>query len=101
MAGRADRIVDIIQQEGGRLHWKEVHKRLAKLEGIPEKELNASTVSATVRADNNTRQNRGQALRFNVHGARSHSVRDSSASRSDVSFSISALRSPSGNRPMS
>lgn len=68
MATRADRIFEIIRQAGGRLHWKQVHEKIAELEGISAEELNNSTVSATVRADNSTRQTRGQALRFNVHG---------------------------------
>lgn len=68
MAGRADRIFEIIQQAGGHLHWKEVHEKVAEIEEIPAEELNPSTMSATVRADNNTRQNKEQALRFDVHG---------------------------------
>lgn len=69
MATRADRIYEIIKSNGGRMRVRHVHHRLAEVEEVPREELNMATVPATVRTDNGAREAKGQALRFNVHGA--------------------------------
>src|SRR5438876_7521071 len=66
MAVRADLIFEILQENGGRLRVAEITPRLAEREGAES--LNASIVSATVSQDNRTRENRGDAVRFNTYG---------------------------------
>jgi restriction endonuclease Mrr len=66
MAVRADLIFEILRNNAGRLRVADITPRLAELEGAES--LNASIVSATVSQDNRTRENRGDAVRFNTYG---------------------------------
>ena len=68
MAGRADRIVSILQDRGGRLSVQDIHEELESLEGVNPHDLGAATVPATVRQDNDTRVKKGHAKRFRVYG---------------------------------
>ena len=70
MAGRADRIVSILQNKGGRLRVQEILEELASLEKVALSDLHQATVASTVRQDNQTRVQKGQAKRFRVSGDR-------------------------------
>ncbi|MEX8499203.1 restriction endonuclease [Leptothrix ochracea] len=68
METRAERILKVLGDSGGRLKVSEVHSRICQLENVPEGELNRSTVSATVRQDNKIQSELGKAKRFNIFG---------------------------------
>ena len=66
MAIRADRIYEILTHSGGRLRVGDITTRLAEVEDVDS--LNPSLVPATVSQDNRIRENRGEAVRFNIYG---------------------------------
>jgi hypothetical protein len=66
MPNRSDRIEQILKEAGVRLRPKEIHERLALVEGINPKDLHESTVPSTTRQDNVTRRNAGRQVRFNL-----------------------------------
>lgn len=63
MPTRADRIEEILQENGGRLQVPQISIALAKKEGV-DSDL---PVSQTVRQDNRTRAGRGKAPRFRLN----------------------------------
>jgi restriction system protein len=63
---RADRIEQILQNNGGRLRIGSIWKKLADLEG--DDSLNQAAVSATIRQDNTVRDARGDTPRFKYYG---------------------------------
>jgi hypothetical protein len=66
IATRADRIFEILNNNNGKLKVSKLHELLCKEEGFGS--LNVSTISATVRSDNQSRDARGQSVRFNYSG---------------------------------
>ncbi|MFT3816822.1 MAG: restriction endonuclease [Rubrivivax sp.] len=66
MATRADRIEQILREEGGRARVAQIARTLSEREGVGE--LASATVSATVAQDNKIRDLAGRALRFNTYG---------------------------------
>lgn len=68
MAGRADRLVSILKDNDGRLHVQQLLEKLTFLEHVGSDDLHQATVASTVRQDNRTREQKGQAKRFRVYG---------------------------------
>lgn len=68
MASRADVIYKILEETGGRMKVKEIQSRIAEIENIDPRDLNQSTVSATLRTDNRTQSELGKVKRFNLKG---------------------------------
>lgn len=67
METRADQVVAILRNGGGRMKVADVHSQLIKQEGIDSDSIHPSIVSATVRQDNYTRRNAGRVVRFNIY----------------------------------
>lgn len=66
MQTRADKIYQILKKNSGRLKVAKIVEILSKIDNATE--LEAKVISATVHADNNTRQLQGKTLRFNRFG---------------------------------
>lgn len=66
MSTRADKIYEILKENGGRLKVSEVCKLLSKIEETSE--LQAKVVSSTVRVDNKTKELQGEAPIFDIYG---------------------------------
>lgn len=65
---RADRIYEIISQNGGRMSVKDIHEKLAEAEGVPKEALLPTIVSPTVSQDNFQRTKKGLAKKFRTYG---------------------------------
>ena len=66
MGARADRIENILQQNGGRLSVSDILEHLSAIEKVEG--MKSATVSSTVSSDNNTRIVNGMAKRFRTYG---------------------------------
>jgi HJR/Mrr/RecB family endonuclease len=64
MSTRADRIYEIINSNGGRMHIREIMQELVKLDEEKNMRLTAEAVGSTIRMDNKTRSSHGTAPRF-------------------------------------
>lgn len=68
MDTRADRIFNIISNNGGRMHIREITQELAKLSEEKCMRLTAEAVGSTIRMDNKVRSSHGIAPRFITFG---------------------------------
>lgn len=76
MPTRSDLIYTILSSSPSqRLHVSEIGKKLALIEGIDAKYYPAGIISATVRADSQTRKKNGLPKRFNYSGQGSTEAR--------------------------
>ncbi len=66
MITRADKIYDVIRNNGERLRVYDIRTLLAAKERISD--IKGAVISATVRADNMTKTLRGKVPRFNIYG---------------------------------